>query len=683
MLKRLKEKSNDEKIRNTMNKRISFIFGIIVFIFAIIVLRLGYLQIAQGSHYKQLIKNSENLTVNEAVPRGRILDRNGKVLVDNASKKAITYARGRKTSQSEVLKTAEKLSKLIKMDTDKITDRDKQDYWIQLHPNKAKSLMKNEQVLLDDGNITQDEYDDALYNKVGKNQINSLNDKDLQILAIYREMMSGSALDPQTIKNEDVSDEEYAAVSQKLSDMPGVNTTMDWDRKYPYGDTLRGIFGDVSTTKEGIPKELTEQYLAKGYSRNDRVGKSYLEYQYDDILKGKKKEMKYTTDKSGEVIDSKVINPGSRGDDLVLSIDIDLQKKTEEYLEKQISKLRSEGAKDMDNALIVVQNPNNGDILAMAGKQIDKNGDLTDYDIGTFTSQYAVGSSVKGGTLLAGYQNNAIKVGEEMIDEPLKFAGGLTKHSYFNQNGKVRIDDKEALMHSSNVYMFKTALKLAGSPYTPNMSLPTDITSAGQKLRKGLNQVGLGVKTGIDLPNETNGQIEPLTDNPGNYLDLAIGQYDTYTPMQLSQYVSTIGNNGYRVQPHVGLEIRKATNKETLGPVKEKVKGQVLNKVNNTQNEVNEVQEGFKMAFNEKDGTGYQSFKDTEVPSAGKTGTAEVFQDGEPRVNSTYIGYAPIKNPQLAFSIVYTNQPVPEPWLNGGDLGRDVINYYFKEKSKD
>lgn len=683
MLKRLKEKSNDEKIRNTMNKRISFIFGIIVFIFAIIVLRLGYLQIAQGSHYKQLIKNSENLTVNEAVPRGRILDRNGKVLVDNASKKAITYARGRKTSQSEVLKTAEKLSKLIKMDTDKITDRDKQDYWIQLHPNKAKSLMKNEQVLLDDGNITQDEYDDALYKKVGKNQINSLNDKDLQILAIYREMMSGSALDPQTIKNEDVSDEKYAAVSQKLSDMPGVNTTMDWDRKYLYGDTLRGIFGDVSTTKEGIPKELTEQYLAKGYSRNDRVGKSYLEYQYDDILKGKKKEMKYTTDKSGEVIDSKVINPGSRGDDLVLSIDIDLQKKTEEYLEKQISKLRSEGAKDMDNALIVVQNPNNGDILAMAGKQIDKNGDLTDYDIGTFTSQYAVGSSVKGGTLLAGYQNNAIKVGEEMIDEPLKFAGGLTKHSYFNQDGKVRIDDKEALMHSSNVYMFKTALKLAGSPYTPNMSLPTDITSAGQKLRKGLNQVGLGVKTGIDLPNETNGQIEPLTDNPGNYLDLAIGQYDTYTPMQLSQYVSTIGNNGYRVQPHVGLEIRKATNKETLGPVKEKVKGQVLNKVNNTQNEVNEVQEGFKMAFNEKDGTGYQSFKDTEVPSAGKTGTAEVFQDGEPRVNSTYIGYAPIKNPQLAFSIVYTNQPVPEPWLNGGDLGRDVINYYFKEKSKD
>ena len=66
--------------------------------------------------------------------------------------------------------------------------------------------------------------------------------------------------------------------------------------------------------------------------------------------------MKYTTDKSGKVINSEVINP-SRGDDLQLTIDIDLQKKVESLLENQIKTLRSQGAKDMDNALIVVQNP--------------------------------------------------------------------------------------------------------------------------------------------------------------------------------------------------------------------------------------------------------------------------------------------------------------------------------------
>lgn len=682
MLKRLKEKSNDEKVRNTMNRRINFIFGLVVFIFAIMVLRLGYLQIAQGSHYKQLIKNDENITVNESVPRGRIVDRNGKVLVDNASKMAITYTRGRKTSQKEMLETAKKLSSLINMDTDKITDRDKKDFWVTLHPQKAKDLMKKEQSMLEDGSISQEQYDEQQRKKIGKKQLSELSKKDLQILAIYREMNAGSTLDPQIIKNEDVTEKEYAAVSQQLSKLPGVNTSMDWDRKYPYKDTLRGIFGDVSTSTEGLPKELTEQYLSKGYSRNDRVGKSYLEYQYEDVLRGKKKQMKYTTDKSGKVINSEVINPGSRGHDLQLTIDIDLQKKVESLLDKQIAKLRSQGAKDMDNAMIVVQDPKNGDILAMAGKQISKNGKLTDYDIENFTAQFAVGSSVKGGTLLAGYQNNAIKVGEQMVDEPLKFQGGLTKRSYFNKNGRVTINDKEALMHSSNVYMFKTALKLAGDPYYSGMPLPSDISMAGQKLRKGLNQVGLGVKTGIDLPNETNGQIEPLTNNPGNYLDLSIGQYDTYTPLQLSQYVSTIANNGYRIQPHIGLSIHDATNKDELGPVKRKVKGNVLNKVNNSQKEIDEVQDGFKMAFNEKDGTGYASFKDTVVPSAGKTGTAEVFQDGEPRVNSTYVGYAPIKDPKLAFSIVYTNQPVPPPWLNGGDLGRDVINYYFKDKDK-
>lgn len=84
-----------------------------------------------------------------------------------------------------------------------------------------------------------------------------------------------------------------------------------------------------------------------------------------------------------------------------------------------------------------------------------------------------------------------------MVDEPLHFRGGLTKRSYFNKNNRITINDKEALMHSSNVYMFKTALKLAGDPYSSGMTLPTDISAAGQKLRKGLNQVGLGVKLAL------------------------------------------------------------------------------------------------------------------------------------------------------------------------------------------
>ena len=679
-MKRVKQESNELKQKRMTNRRIGVIFMAIVSLLIILVLRLGYLQIVKGEAYRQAVDNNENIEVNESVPRGRIYDRNGKLLVDNTSKKSITYTRDRMTTSKEILIIAKKLQKIIDMPTGTLTQRDKQDFYILTHKEAVDQLMKKENTLLKNGEITEEAYNTALYKKLTAKQINKLSKKELQVAAIYREMSSGSQLSPQIIKNEDVTEKEYALVSQNLGELPGVNTSMDWDRKYLYGDTLRTMFGRVSSKEEGLPKELTDYYLVKGYSRNDRVGQSYLEYQYENVLRGKKKKMRYITNKSGKIIDSEVLSEGSRGDDLILSIDIGLQLKVEKLVDNNIRKLRSMGARDMDKVLVVVQDPHNGDILALAGRQIDKSGKITDYHYGTFTSQYAVGSSVKGATLLTGYSNGAISVGETMIDQPLVFKGGIQKRSYFNQSGSLAINDKQALMHSSNVYMFKTALKLAGLDYSSGMSLPDDITEAGQKLRKGMNQFGLGVKTGIDLPNEVTGQTGILKNNPGNFLDLAIGQYDTYTPLQLSQYVSTIANDGYRIQPHIVKEIRGASKTGKIGPIKSHFNGKVLNKINNTDKEIEQVKSGFEMVFNQAEGTGYASFSNTAIKAAGKTGTAEVTQDGEARVNSTYIGYAPVKKPEMSFSIIYTNQPVPPPWLPGGDLGKEIINEYFKDK---
>ena len=679
-MKRVKQESNELKQKRMTNRRIGVIFMAIVSLLIILVLRLGYLQILKGEAYRQAVDNNENIEVNESVPRGRIYDRNGKLLVDNTSKKSITYTRDRMTTSKEILIIAKKLQKIIDMPTGTLTQRDKQDFYILTHKEAVDQLMKKENTLLKNGEITEEAYNTALYKKLTAKQINKLSKKELQVAAIYREMSSGSQLSPQIIKNEDVTEKEYALVSQNLGELPGVNTSMDWDRKYLYGDTLRTMFGRVSSKEEGLPKELTDYYLVKGYSRNDRVGQSYLEYQYENVLRGKKKKMRYITNKSGKIIDSEVLSEGSRGDDLILSIDIGLQLKVEKLVDNNIRKLRSMGARDMDKVLVVVQDPHNGDILALAGRQIDKSGKITDYHYGTFTSQYAVGSSVKGATLLTGYSNGAISVGETMIDQPLVFKGGIQKRSYFNQSGSLAINDKQALMHSSNVYMFKTALKLAGLDYSSGMSLPDDITEAGQKLRKGMNQFGLGVKTGIDLPNEVTGQTGILKNNPGNFLDLAIGQYDTYTPLQLSQYVSTIANDGYRIQPHIVKEIRGASKTGKIGPIKSHFNGKVLNKINNTDKEIEQVKSGFEMVFNQAEGTGYASFSNTAIKAAGKTGTAEVTQDGEARVNSTYIGYAPVKKPEMSFSIIYTNQPVPPPWLPGGDLGKEIINEYFKDK---
>ncbi|TDL98120.1 penicillin-binding protein 2 [Macrococcus brunensis] len=678
MLRRLKKESNELRQKRTTQRRLNVLFIAVMTLMTLLILRLGYLQIVKSEDYKKAVASNENIVINESVPRGRIYDRNGKLLVDNTAKKSITYTRGRMTTTYELLDTAKKLSKIINMPTDKLTDMDKETYFIQTHPEVVEKLMTKESEQFQNDMITQQQYDDILYKKIAPRV--KLSKKELEIAAIYREMSAGSQLTPQTIKNEHVTEKEYALVSQNLAKLPGINTTMDWDRKYLYGNTLKTLFGKVTSKEEGLPKDNIDYYLARGYARNDRVGQSYLEYEYEDVLRGQKKKMRYVTDKSGQITSSEIIDPGSRGNDLVLSIDIELQQKIEKMIDKHIAILRSEGAKTMDKVLVVVQDPNNGDVLALAGRQIELNGRISDYHYGTFTSQYAVGSSVKGATLLTGYHQNAIKPGEEMVDEPMSFAGGMTKRSYFNQDGKITINDKEALMHSSNVYMFKTALKIAGMNYSQGMSLPKDISEAGRILRTGMNQFGLGVKTGIDLPNEVVGQSGKLTDNAGNYLDLAIGQYDTYTPLQLSQYISTIANDGSRISPHVVKEIRTPSKTETLGPVKEVVNGKVLNKINSTPTEMRQVKSGFDMVFNQIEGTGYNSFHNTTVKSAGKTGTAEVFQNGEPRVNATYIGYAPEDKPEISFSIIYSNQPVPPPWLPGGDLGRDIINSYFSTK---
>ena len=114
--------------------------------------------------------------------------------------------------------------------------------------------------------------------------------------------------------------------------------------------------------------------------------------------------------------------------------------------------------------------------------------------------------------------------------------------------------------------MFRTAIDIAGGNYVPNQSLRIN-EEAFPTIRNSFAQFGLGVRTGIDLPNEMAG-FKGTETNSGKLLDLAIGQYDTYTPMQLAQYVSTIANGGNRMQPHIVKEIRDPVDdNEELGPV--------------------------------------------------------------------------------------------------------------------
>ncbi|WP_167578594.1 peptidoglycan D,D-transpeptidase FtsI family protein [Jeotgalibacillus proteolyticus] len=673
------------------------LFFAVFLLFSLLILRLGVLQIVNGENYVRELERTEEVLVNTSVPRGKIFDRYGNIVVDNQPVNAITYTKTQQTKQEEMLLVAKRLAELIDMSTDKVTERDKLDFWITQNEELAQAkVTEEEKVMLDDGEIDQNEYDALIRERITEEEINSITDQQLKELAIYREMQSGYNLSPQIIKNKDVTDEEFAVVSEHLNTLPGVNTTVDWNRQYPYGDVFRSALGNV----RAIPEDKIEYYLSKGYTRNDRVGTSYLEMQYEDILQGQKSKIKTITDKGGNVIDSQIVHEGERGKDLVLSVDMELQKEIEKVVGDYVTQLKMGGGRPIfDRAFVVMMEPDTGEVLAMVGQQFNEDENkIEDYNIGTFTSAYEAGSSVKGATVLSGYQDGISHPYKGYVDEVIEIKGTPKKGSYYgNREAYRQMTDLEALERSSNGYMFKVAIDMAGANYVPKA--PINIgQSSFMKFRNYFGQFGLGVETGIDLPGENTG-FQAMNDfAPGKYLDLSIGQFDTYTAMQMVQYVSTIANNGNRVAPKVVKQIREPSeNNESLGPLVQEMKPKILNKLGNTQEEIDHVKRGFHASFNGANGTG-QDLKGNGYVAAGKTGTAEVvyfgpkYQEhyyGDPphTINSTLVGYAPADKPEVAFSVmvpwVYPNDGTDRLRVDANeDLGVAILEKYFELREK-
>ncbi|WP_429472180.1 peptidoglycan D,D-transpeptidase FtsI family protein [Neobacillus sp. B4I6] len=667
------------------------LFFVVFLLFSILILRLGELQIVFGDDFKREIERTEAITVNNPVPRGKMFDRNGKIIMDNKPLNAITYTKYQQTDQKEMLQTAERLAKIINIDTKKVQIRDKKDFWILKHPKEAEAKVTEkewalyEQKKLDDKQIYKLQLD-----RITEKEINSIKGETLRTLAIYRQFNSGYALTPQIVKV-NVTDKEFAIVSENLESLPGVDTTTDWERKRIYGDTLKSILGGVTSSEAGIPKDQLEKYMARDYSRNDRVGKSYLELQYEDVLHGQKAKVKNVTDKSGKILSTEVVSEGKRGKDLVLTIDMDLQKKVENIIEEEMwSAKQKPNTSLLDRAFVVLMDPHTGEVLSLAGKQIgkDKQGKtvMNDFAGGNITTSYNVGSAVKGATILTGYKTGAIQPGSTQLDEPLRIASSPVMSSWRTFG---RINDLRALQVSSNVYMWKTVIAMAGGQYRPNQPLPLDY-SAFDTMRQSFSQFGLGTRTGIDLPNEMSGFPGPER-TPGLLLFLSIGQYDTYTPIQLAQYVSTIANGGNRIQPHLVKEIREPEMENNeLGPIVEEIQPKVLNRLDMKQSWIKRVQEGFRMVMQVGDGTAVSSFKGADYSPAGKTGTAQSFYDGSDKskrgtevMNLSLVSYAPSYDPEVAMAVVV-------PWAYQGNsgpsvnnkIGKRVLDAYFELKKE-
>ena len=667
-MKRLRLNRPEKKINynQIISKRFIVFLVVLLLLFSVLGIKLYSVMIVDHSEYEESLKELSYTTVEgTSAPRGRIYDRNYNIIVDNKAVKSITYKKDRNVSTEDMIELAYEVAPHLELSYSNLTDRAKREFFLAKYPDLCnKKVTKKEREKVTTGEISSTDLDELKIERITDEELAQFSDADLKAAYLYYLMNRGYTYDEKIIK-EEATDEEYAYIAENNSDLEGFNTKLDWERVYPYGDTFRSILGTVSTTTQGLPADDMDEYLAQGYALNDRVGLSYIEKEYEEYLRGEKAE--YEVVNSHEL---KLVKDGKRGNDIVLSIDIELQQELERILTEQVLQAKNEpNTNYYDHSSVVIQDPNTGEILAMASKKVvgDK---VVDNTTSIMISAITPGSVVKGASMLVAYNIGAVQIGEYMVDECIKVAGAPEKCSSATLG---RIDDITALAKSSNVYQFKAAIRVNGQEYSRGMRLNFN-QSAFDTYRNMYHSFGLGVLTGIDLPVEDDGYGAEEDTSAGNLLDFVMGQYETYTPLQLSQYVTTIANGGSRLTPHLLKEVHAATEDSSLGETILTVEKEVINTIDTEPQYMARVKEGFYAVMHASGGYG-RGYINDQWDAAGKTGTSQSFIDTDgdgiidtETITSSFVGYAPADNPVMSIIVTSPNSSHPNSDIDYASL---------------
>ena len=424
------------------------------------------------------------------------------------------------------------------------------------------------------------------------------------------------------------------------SDVKGLFIKESFERFYPYKDTLKNVLGSVGF----IQKENKNYYLKKGYKLYEKVGISGLEREYEEYLKGTNAKYKVNNDNS-----LTLISHGKKGSDLYLSIDINLVNEINTIIKEELVKAKKHlNTQYLNDAFVIVGNPKTSEVYSLNGQRYLNDNTFTDISLNNINSAFTMGSVVKGATISVGYKYNLIEKGKKILDGCVKLKNKTEKCS-FKELGY--LDDVSALKMSSNYYQFLIAISLLGKKYIPNMDL-----NASEKefniYRDMLSSYGLGIITGIDLPNEKPG-LKGNIISDDLLLNLAIGQYDTYTPIELFNYINTLAMKGKRISPSLVNEIK---NNDFIIY---KNKHEVVDNVQISNDDFNQIHKGFYEVMNNGTGLG---FMNKNLLPAGKTGTSESFidTDSDGKIDTktltlTMAGFFPYDDPKISLIVVCPN----------------------------
>ena len=663
--------------------RLNLLFAIVILLFLTIIGRLLYMQVLHKDFYENKLASASQTRVTMGSARGEIYDATGKPLVQNTVKQVVSFTRSNKMTAADLKDISKKLLTYVTVTSPELTDRQMADYYLadaEAYKKTVEALPKDKRYDSDGNQLSESELYNNAANSIAANQMDYSEDEKKAIY-LFSQLNSVGNFATGNIQTDPLSDTQVAVIASASKELPGISISTSWDRKI-LETSLSSIVGTVSSEKSGLPAEEVDAYLKKGYSLNDRVGTSYLEKQYEEVLQGKRTVKEIHLDKHGDMESVENIEEGSKGKNIKLTIDLAFQDSVDSLLKSYFnSELANGGAKYSEGVYAVALNPKTGAVLAMSGiKHNLETGDLTPDSLGTVTNVFVPGSVVKAATISSGWENGVLSGNQTLTDQPIVFQGSAPINSWYTPYySSFPVTAVEALEYSSNAYMVQTALGMMGQTYQPEMTVKTNqLESAMGKLRATFGEYGLGVSTEIDLPDESTGFI-PQKFDLANYLTNAFGQFDNYTPMQLAQYVATIANNGVRLAPHIVEGIYDNNDKGGLGELIQAIDTKEINKVNISESDMAILHQGFyQVSHGTSPLTTGRAFSDgATVSISGKTGTAESYvAGGQKEANNTNaVAYAPTENPQIAVAVVFPHNTNLTKNV-GPAIARDIINLY-------
>ncbi|MFH1411110.1 MAG: penicillin-binding protein 2 [Candidatus Omnitrophota bacterium] len=427
---------------------------------------------------------------------------------------------------------------------------------------------------------------------------------------------------------QNVGMEKAIQIEELSGEYPGLFVEVSAKREYLKGRSAASVLGYIGY----INRYEFDKLRTYGYKINDRMGRDGVEKYYDDYLRGRHGGKQVEVDHRGREVNMLGFREPLPGKDLRLTIDIDLQM----YCDKLL-----EGKK----GVIIVMDPNTGEVIAMASAPgydpnvfIERSGEKSvrellnsrDYPLlnRAVSGVYPMGSVFKAVTAIAALETGTIVPGTEFSCSG-QLTLGKAVFNCWRKNGHGTVSLLEAIKGSCNVYFFRTGLLLGG-----------------EKIAVFSKKLGLGEKTGIDLPGEKEGTVPSAAWKSrklnqkwykGDTVNYSIGQgYLLCSPLQVVRMMSVFANGGQLVSPFLVKDI---------GGVR--VNAQRSVDLGFSRENLNAVKEGLRKVVNDVHGTGMKA-KIEGITVAGKTGTAQTSRKSS---HGWFSGFAPAEDPKLAIVV--------------------------------